>query len=98
MKFRVHSKITLNPPLFIESFRSLDVLLSNTPQMISCTMGVASPCPVAHMFFNMLMNSFFNFSFVSIIEKCIFDVKEVVLFSMAFFRCGFTSFLGVNHL
>jgi hypothetical protein len=97
MKFCVHSKVTLTLPLFVESFRSLGVLLSNTPQMIGCTMGAASPCPVAHMFFNMLMSSFFNFGFVSIIEKCIFDAREVVLFFMAFLKCGFTSFLGVNH-
>jgi hypothetical protein len=84
MKSCVHSKVTLNPFLFVESFRSLGVLLSNTLQMIGCTMGEASPCPIAHMFFNMLMSSFFNFGFVSIIEKCIFDAREVVHFSMAF--------------
>ncbi len=65
MKYCVHSKVTLNPSLFVESFRSLGVLLSNTPQMIGCTMGAKSPCPIARMFFDMLMSSFFNFGFVS---------------------------------
>jgi hypothetical protein len=44
MKSHVHSKITLNPPLFVESFRSSSVLLSNTPQMIGYTIGAKSPC------------------------------------------------------
>ncbi len=65
--------------------------------MIGCTMSPKSPCPIAHMFLNMLMSSFFSVGFVSKIEKCIFDAIEVVPFSMAFFRCGFISLLGVNH-
>jgi hypothetical protein len=65
--------------------------------MIGCTMGVESPYLVIHMFFNMLMSLFFSFGFVFRIEKCIFDVIEVVPFFMALLKCGFISLLGVNH-
>jgi hypothetical protein len=94
MKSCVHSKVTLNPPLFIESFRSLGVLCSNTPQMIGCTMGTTSPYSIAHMFFKMLMSSFFNFGFVSVIEKCIFDARKEVLFLWHFLDVVLLPFLG----
>lgn len=64
MKSRVHFKVTLNPLLFLESFRSSCVLLSNIPQIISCTMGAESFYSTIRMFFNMLMNLFSSFGFV----------------------------------
>ncbi len=97
MKSFVHSKETLKFPHFVKSFKSLSVLLSKIPVMISCIIGVEIPYPVVCMFFDKVIESYFNFSFVSRIEKCFSTTIEAIPFSIATFTCCFSSPLGMNH-
>jgi len=63
--------------------------------MIGWTIGAKRPYLAARMFFKTLMISSFNFGLVFRIEKCV--GMEAIPFAIAFFKCGLSSFLGVNH-
>ncbi len=94
MKFLVQSKIILNL-FFVESLRTLGAQQSKMPLMIGWIIDAKRPCPTCRMFFNTLMSSFFNFGFVSTIEKCL--GKETIPLAITSFKCGLSSPLGVNH-
>jgi hypothetical protein len=88
MKEYLHYVVDLCLSLFhvlITRVEKREIMNNTIRQMGLQVMGAISPCSIVHMFFNMLMSSFFNFGFVSRIEKCIFDARKVVLFCMTFF-------------
>ncbi len=97
MKCLVHSKETLKFLHFVKSFKSLCALFSKIPLMIGCTIGVEILYPVVRMFFDKVIKSSFNFSFVSRIEKCFSTTMEAMPFSITTFTCCFSSPLGMSH-